>query len=163
METLSGSPEENTTPGECINAAEFVQDVTVPDDTLIKPGKSFVKIWRLRNIGSCTWTSNYLLVFIAGDQMEGASPKRLNTSIDPGNTIDLALDLVAPGDMNYYQGNWMLQDENGNNFGTGSDANGPFWVSIQVYQAGWRNIFGGNGGGGGGVFRGGGGGCGGGG
>ena len=148
IDPLLGSIGVDLTTGECINAAEFVEDVTIPDDTLIKPGKGFTKIWRLRNTGSCTWTPEYGLVFVAGDQMEGMSPKKLEITVEPGHTIDLALDLVAPPDMNYYQGNWMLQDEFGENFGTGSDANGPFWVSIKVYVKGWTDIFGGGGGGG---------------
>jgi hypothetical protein len=154
--TLSGSSRFNTTSGECVNAAEFVEDVTIPDDSLIKPSKKFIKIWKLRNIGSCIWTPDYLLVFISGDQMQGKSPKKLDATVEPGKTIDLSIDLIAPKDIDYYQGNWMLQDENGDNFGTGSDAKLPFWVSIKVYKSGWMDVFGGNGGGGGG---GGGGGC----
>jgi hypothetical protein len=146
--TLSGSSRLNTTSGECVNAAEFVEDVTIPDDSLLQPSKKFTKIWKLRNIGSCTWNPNYLLVFVSGDQMQGTSPKKLDATVEPGNTIDLAIDLVAPKDMDYYQGNWMLQDESGNNFGGGSDANLPFWVSIKVYKSGWKDIFGGGGGGG---------------
>jgi len=134
--------------GECINAAEFVQDVTIPDDSIIKPKQEFTKIWRLRNIGSCIWTTNYALVLVGGDQLKGISPKLLDTPVDPGQTVDISIDLVAPKEPNYYQGNWMLRDESGNNFGTGSDAGNPIWVSIKVYMAGWRDVFQSFGGGG---------------
>ena len=133
--------------GECINAAEFVQDVTIPDDSIVEPNKEFTKTWRLRNIGSCSWTTKFALVLISGDQMEAISPKMLEANVEPGQTIDLSIDLVSPKEPNYYQGNWMLQDEFGNTFGTGSDAGNPFWVSIKVYEAGWRIIFQGIGGG----------------
>src|SRR5512143_3278895 len=37
--------------------AQFVADVTVPDGTSYAPGTTFTKTWRLKNIGSCTWTT----------------------------------------------------------------------------------------------------------
>jgi len=45
--------------------------VTVPDGWLITPGLVFKKTWRLKNIGTCTWTRNYSLVFAGGEQMGG--------------------------------------------------------------------------------------------
>src|SRR5690606_3738857 len=39
------------------NVASFVADVTIPDNTNIAVSKAFTKTWRLRNSGSCTWTS----------------------------------------------------------------------------------------------------------
>ena len=51
------------------NWVEFVKDVTIPDGTKITGGTSFTKTWRLRNAGSCTWTTEYDLAFVKGDQM----------------------------------------------------------------------------------------------
>jgi hypothetical protein len=36
--------------------ADFVTDVTIPDDTVLDPGESFTKTWRLKNSGTCSWT-----------------------------------------------------------------------------------------------------------
>ena len=47
--------------------AQFVADVTVPDGTRYDPGATFTKTWRLKNIGTCTWTTSYTLVFDSGD------------------------------------------------------------------------------------------------
>ena len=38
--------------------AQFVSDVSVSDGTLMLPGTTFTKTWRLRNIGTCTWGTN---------------------------------------------------------------------------------------------------------
>src|SRR5271157_1067465 len=54
------------------NWAQFVADVTVPDGTTLAPGATFTKTWRLENIGNCTWTTSYALVFSSGSAM-GAS------------------------------------------------------------------------------------------
>ena len=50
------------------NAATFVSDVTIPDETVISPGRSFTKTWRITNSGSTTW-SGYNLGFVDGIQM----------------------------------------------------------------------------------------------
>src|SRR5262245_15348685 len=45
------------------DAASFVTDVTYPDGALVGRGSSFTKIRRLKNIGTCTWTTSYAIVF----------------------------------------------------------------------------------------------------
>ena len=42
-------------------------DVSVPDHTKMAPNQTFSKTWRLQNIGTCSWNSNYLLIFDHGD------------------------------------------------------------------------------------------------
>ena len=44
-------------------------DVTIPDDTVIPAGQSFVKTWKLVNTGTCTWTTAYSATFFYGDRM----------------------------------------------------------------------------------------------
>ena len=44
------------------DAAAFVKDVTISDGTIIGPGNSFKKTWRLQNVGTCSWTPSYALV-----------------------------------------------------------------------------------------------------
>ncbi len=60
-----------------MDSAEFVADVTVPDDTVIAAGKAFTKTWRLRNNGTSTWTLDYKLVFSHGDDLQSPSPNKL--------------------------------------------------------------------------------------
>jgi len=134
----------------CSNMAEFVKDVTVEDNSRLKPNQLFTKVWEVKNIGTCIWTPNYALIFTFGDRMSGMSPKYVNQTVKPGETINLSIDLAAPKEADDYQGNWMLQDEDGNQFGTGVAARDFFWVSISVGSSGLRNIFGGIGGCGGG-------------
>ena len=44
------------------NSAQFIYE-TVPDDTVYAAGKSFDKGWTLKNVGYCTWSADYKLVF----------------------------------------------------------------------------------------------------
>ncbi len=122
------------TPGAagCIDSAAFVQDVTVPDNTLLQSGQEFEKVWRLRNNGTCTWNSFYSLVFASGDAMGGPASLALPGTVAPGQTVDLRVSLRAPTRNGTFRGNWLLRNPSGQTFGTGSSANAPFWVQVVV-------------------------------
>ncbi|MFH1906631.1 MAG: NBR1-Ig-like domain-containing protein, partial [Chloroflexota bacterium] len=51
--------------------AAFVLDVNVPDGSAFAPSTAFTKTWRLKNRGTCTWTTAYSLVFKSGASMSG--------------------------------------------------------------------------------------------
>lgn len=118
----------------CTDQIEFVSDVTIPDDTELLVGEEYVKTWRLKNLGTCTWTNQYALVFIDGDQMNGISPLPLTSSTAPGTTLDVSVNLKAPGTTGTYRGNWKLRNGIGVNFGTGKNADQPFYVQIKVVE-----------------------------
>lgn len=112
----------------------FVKDVTVPDGTEFSPGEEFTKTWRLENAGTCSWTVGYSLVFDRGDALSGPAAVQLTTDeIQPGETIDLSVDLVAPAETGGYQGFWKLRNARGERFGIGEDWN-AFWVQIEVVE-----------------------------
>jgi hypothetical protein len=112
------------------NVVSFVADVTTPDDTPIALGAAFVKTWRLKNDGSCTWTSGYQLVFDSGDQMGGPASQQLTPgTVAPGGTLDVSVNLTAPAAAGTYKGNWKLREPGGAVFGLST---GSFWVQIQA-------------------------------
>jgi len=121
-----------TPTGDCIDEAAFVRDVTIPDNTHLSPGQHFVKTWRLRNSGTCTWTTDYALVFAGGDSMDGPAFVSLPGTVAPGNTVDLSVNLVAPTSSGTYKGNWQLRNADGVLFGTADQANPGIWVQIVV-------------------------------
>ena len=116
----------------CIDRVAFVQDVTIPDNTLLQGGQEFEKIWRLRNSGTCAWNSSYSIVFASGDSMSGLAAVALPGSVAPGQTVDLRLALRAPTRNGTYRGNWLLRNPSGQTFGLGPSANQPFWVQVVV-------------------------------
>lgn len=119
------------TPIPC-NWAQFIDDITVEDGTEFPPNTNFTKIWRLKNIGSCTWTPQYDIVFVGGSQMDGDDVIPLNANVRPGESIDISVDLESPGNQGNFTGNWALRDGSGVIFGLGSQQNQPFWVKIYV-------------------------------
>jgi hypothetical protein len=118
----------------CTDRAEFIADVTVPDGSDFTPGQAFVKTWRLRNAGTCTWTSSYDLIFDHGDAMGGPASQALLGLVHPGETVDLSIDLTAPSAEGGYQGYWLLRNSEGMIFGIGVNANIAFWVEIEVLE-----------------------------
>lgn len=110
----------------------FISDVSVTDGTVYAPATAFVKTWRLKNIGTCTWTSAYSLVFVSGNQMGGPAAVALPASVAPGQTIDLSVTFTSPATEGTYAGYWMLRNPSSVNFGFGAAATTSFWVSIKV-------------------------------
>lgn len=126
-----------TTPITPCDRAEFVADVTYPDNAEVVAGSNFVKTWRLKNVGSCTWTSNYSVVFQSGDAMGGPASTQLTSgSVAPGQTIDFSLSLRAPAAAGTYRGEWKLRNGAGALFGTGENGDRPFWVQVKVVTPG---------------------------
>jgi hypothetical protein len=118
----------------CTDRIDFVTDVTVEDGADFDPGEDFTKTWRLRNAGTCSWTSSYDLVFSHGDAMGGPAVKALPGVVSPGQTLDLSVDLTAPDSEGGYQGYWLLRNGDGALFGLGAGADVAFWVEIEVIE-----------------------------
>ncbi len=103
-------------PGGCVLSDQFIADVSIPDGTVLAPGAPFVKTWRVKNDGTCTW-ENYLLIFAAGEQMSGPASVKVNTT-PPGATVDVSVNLVAPTAPGQHKGGWRFQATNGSVFGS---------------------------------------------
>src|ERR671924_1340934 len=78
----------------CTDRAQFVSDVTVPDGTRYDPGATFTKTWRLRNAGTCTWTTSYTMVFDSGTQMGSTTSVAMPSNVAPGQSIDLSVNMT---------------------------------------------------------------------
>lgn len=117
------------TPVPCIHGAQFVADLTIPDNTQFQPGQTFQKGWRLKNAGNCNWDAGFFLGFAFGNtpvaQM-GGQPTQVGQAIAPGQTADFYVNLVAPGLPGTYQGFWQMYEANGTPFGE------RVWVQIVV-------------------------------
>ena len=137
--TPTSTPEADTltptnTPIPC-NLGRFVTDVTIPDGTTFEPGEVFTKTWRIKNTGSCAWTSGYDIVFSGGDAMSAASAIQITSgTVNPGQNVDVSVDLTAPASEGTYRGNWQLRDPSDVIFGIENSSSGFFWVEIKVKE-----------------------------
>jgi hypothetical protein len=103
------------TTNSCDNAT-YVSDVTFPDNTVIAPSTSFNKIWTIKNIGTCTWSTGYSLTFVSGSQMSGAATT-ISSSVPPGGSIQIAVAMVSPSADGAYTGYWRMMNASGVKFG----------------------------------------------
>ena len=117
-------------PTPACDQALFVKDVTIPDGTVVAPGTTFKKTWRLRNIGTCRW-SGYSLVFDSGESMSPV-PDPIGT-VDPGQEVDVSVTFTAPTTNNTYRSYWRVRNASGVllpvSFGTEGQS---FYVEIKV-------------------------------
>lgn len=123
----TGAPAATAT-SNCDNA-DFVTDVTIPDGTVLDPGETFTKTWRLKNAGTCSWTPSYAVVFSNGESMSGPAVQALTANVDPGQTVDISVQLKAPTASGDYTGYWKLRNAAGTTFAT-------FYVTIKVGGSG---------------------------
>lgn len=127
------TPTPSNTPIPC-NLAKFLSDITIPDGTVFEPGETFTKTWRLKNVGSCAWTSGYDIVFSGGDAMDAPASVQLTAgTVNPEQNVDISVDLTAPSASGTYRGNWQLRDPSDVLFGVTNSSSGLFWVEIEVF------------------------------
>ena len=98
-------------PTAACDSALFVKDVTIPDGTQVEPGATFKKTWRLKNVGTCTW-SGYALVFDSGESMNG-TPDAIGT-VGPGQEVDVSVSFTVPTSLNgTVRSYWRLRNTAG--------------------------------------------------
>ena len=114
------------------DAAEFVTDISYPDGSIVGRGNSFTKTWRIKNVGTCTWTTNYDLVYISGEKFGAKTETSLPVNVAPGKTFDLSIQLTAPNQDGRYKGYWVLRNASGIQFGFGSQASSSIYVDVNV-------------------------------
>lgn len=116
----------------CTDRVQFVADVTVPDGTRYDAGATFTKTWRLRNSGTCTWTTSYTMAFERGTQMGSTASVAMPSSVAPGSTVDVSVNMTAPNAAGHYIGYWRFKNAAGTWFGLGVNADRAWWVEINV-------------------------------
>jgi hypothetical protein len=127
----SVTPSPSLLPTPCYRAY-FVKDVTIPDESKMAAGETFVKTWRLKNNGTCNWPADTQVVFISGSQMGAPSSQSIGAAVAVGEERDVSLTMKAPAEAGTYTGYWMLKIPSGGRFGIGDAGDQSFWVIIVV-------------------------------
>ena len=133
--TSTETPAGPTPTPDCTDKASFVSE-TIKDGTPFSPGEKFIKKWVLKNTGTCTWGTNYSLVFVDGIEMNAQNPQPFQIEVQPGNTAEFSNTFTAPNQTGTYRSNWMLKNNRNETFGLGKNSSDPFWVEISVIETG---------------------------
>ena len=95
-------------------------DVTIPDGTPMTPGQDFVKTWKIKNTGICTWDTSYKPIFSYSsppNQRMSAHPVPLAALVAPGQEVDVSVQFKAPTTPGEYAGYWQMVNAKGIPFG----------------------------------------------
>lgn len=125
-------PEPDIDLANCTNSMAFVADLTIPDDTVVGPGETFEKGWRLRNNGTCPWTTGYSLVFAGDNQMGAPNTIPLTTPVPPGEEMSIFVTFTAPQTEGTYRSDWAMATSSGQRFGVDGPADEVIWAQIVV-------------------------------
>ncbi|TAK12464.1 MAG: hypothetical protein EPO32_08465 [Anaerolineae bacterium] len=136
----SANPGNTAVPVSRCDWAQFVGDVTIADGSSLPANEDFVKTWRIKNIGTCTWSREYRLVFVTGEAMTTERSIQIPGRVEPGQTVDISIELTSPSSLGTYRGDWMLRNANGSLFGIGPSATSSFWVQIKVIPTANKNF-----------------------
>lgn len=100
----------------CASGLRYLDDLSIPDGTLVEPGQPLDKRWRVENSGTCNWDQRYHLVLISGADLGVASPLALYPA-RAGAQADLQIVFTAPQPAGLYRSEWQALDPDGQPFG----------------------------------------------
>ena len=125
--TVTPTPAPVILPTNSCNVLTFISDVNIPDNSKLALGQTFTKTWRVENSGDCAWEEDYQVRFFSGDTM-GGKTLTLGKIVDPGDEVNLSINLTAPLSIGVYTSNWRMTDDTGAFFGD------SFYVMINVVE-----------------------------
>ncbi|HEY5270021.1 MAG TPA: NBR1-Ig-like domain-containing protein [Anaerolineales bacterium] len=124
------------------DVAQFIGE-TYPDWTNTPAGTSFTKTWTFRNAGTTTWTTGYFLKLTTasyplGQTLNVPGKISLTKSVQPGETVDVSVNLQAPAADGTYSFHWQMQTAAGQIVsGDGYD----IWVTFTVGDMAMNNSY----------------------
>jgi len=128
--TMTSTPQGSLPrPENCTDEGVLLEDVTIPDGTILARGEAFTKTWRLMNMGTCPWDAGYSLIFLTGERMSAPNSVKLGITL-PGESVDISVQLIAPSVNGSYMGVFALRNSLAQFVTIGSSDN--IWVKIVV-------------------------------
>jgi hypothetical protein len=109
----------------CIDNLLFLEDLSLPDGTVVKPGALLDKRWLVENTGSCNWDKQYRLKFMSGAEF-GAPLEQALYPARSGSKATIRLIFTAPSEAGSYQSAWQAYNSQGQPFGD------PVFIQVTV-------------------------------
>ena len=132
---LPAEPAPTPNASECRDAAQYIGDDGT-DGTTYAPNTAFTKSWTVKNTGTCTWNSRYLVFQISGafmTQQPGFWLVPPENTVEPGETVDINVGMTSPPMKGDYRSYWGLKNGDGEIIPIEGSADGnSFFVEVKV-------------------------------
>lgn len=109
----------------CENNLRYIEDLSLPDGSLVPPGEGLDKRWRVENSGTCNWDERYRIKLIAGPALGAPSEQALYPA-RAGTQAELRILFVAPREAGTYRSAWQAFSPEGQPFGD------PVFIEVVV-------------------------------
>jgi hypothetical protein len=109
----------------CVDGLSFIEDLSLPDGSVVKPGALLDKRWRVENSGTCNWDKNYRLKFVSGAELNASLDQALFPARS-GAEATIRILFTAPSEAGSYQSAWQAYNPQGQPFGE------PIFLQVTV-------------------------------
>lgn len=124
-QAVSGQQAAQPSGADCRDNLVFVQDLTIPDGTIVAPESTLDKRWEVENTGNCNWDAKYRVRLIAGPEL-GAQKEQALYPARVGSRATIRILFKAPAENGSYRSAWQSFNAQGDPFGE------PFFIDIKV-------------------------------
>jgi hypothetical protein len=119
----------------CQDSAQYITDDGL-DGTTYGPNVPFTKTWTVKNTGTCTWDSSYMVFQISGafmTQSPGYWIVPQGQTVSPGQTVNISIGMTSPVENGSYKSYWGLKNAVGEIMPIQGGADGDsFYVILRV-------------------------------
>lgn len=79
------------------------------DGTVFRPRKKFTVVWTVKNTGTAAWRKHIIdYRYIGGDKFHDKARYDMNIIVDPGETVEMAVEMHAPKEPGNYETTWVV-------------------------------------------------------
>ena len=122
--TVTPTPVTLPTPS-CTNNLTFLEDLSIPDGTVVFSGETLDKRWQVNNSGTCNWDDRYRLKRIAGPDL-GLPPEQSLFPARSDSEAAIRLVFTAPEETGSQRSAWQAFSPEGESFGD------PIFIDVNV-------------------------------
>jgi hypothetical protein len=108
---------------DCTDILSFLEDQSIPDGTVVRPGEALDKRWLAANSGTCNWDHRYRVKLLSGPAMGLSSSRRTRLQ---WHQFTIRMQLSAPQEAGVYRSAWQAAGPQGQLFGD------PFFIEVIV-------------------------------
>lgn len=116
----------------CTDLAEMEKHLSISDGSILKKLTLYAKVWRLKNTGTCTWTTQYKLVFTGGNFIIEQPDAQMPLEVPPGQSVELKVNFITPSVGDTYVASWLLENASGARFGVGPTSDQPIGLNFNI-------------------------------